>query len=81
MVKEQCENKCINTQALKVKNSPEEICQKKKETGFCKAHLTRYYHNSSTKSCEQFVYGGKINIEILNNHADFKHTNSRLWRQ
>ena len=33
-------------------------CSLPKLTGLCRARFTRYYHNSDTKSCEVFVYGG-----------------------
>ncbi len=33
-------------------------CSLPKEVGQCRAHLSRYYFNSSTKVCEKFYYGG-----------------------
>ncbi|KAL7376148.1 hypothetical protein ABVT39_001986 [Epinephelus coioides] len=35
-----------------------EICVKAPETGPCKAFIERYFYNSTSKSCEKFVYGG-----------------------
>ena len=33
-------------------------CNLPKKVGVCKAALPRFYYNSTTKSCEQFIYGG-----------------------
>ncbi|XP_049909485.1 kunitz-type protease inhibitor 2-like isoform X3 [Epinephelus moara] len=35
-----------------------ETCVKAPETGPCKAYKVRYFSNSTSKSCEKFVYGG-----------------------
>lgn len=34
------------------------ICSLPKVTGLCKAAFPRFYYNTSSKSCEEFVYGG-----------------------
>jgi hypothetical protein len=43
----------------KVLNKPSsEICQLKKDTGNCKAYISKFYFNSSTKRCESFIWSG-----------------------
>uniref|UniRef100_A0A8C9X8G6 BPTI/Kunitz inhibitor domain-containing protein n=1 Tax=Sander lucioperca TaxID=283035 RepID=A0A8C9X8G6_SANLU len=36
----------------------EEVCKQRPKTGPCKAHIPRYFYNSSSMSCELFIYGG-----------------------
>lgn len=43
-----------------------DICQLKKETGNCKAFFPRFYFNSSTNKCENFVWGGCGGIYYCN---------------
>ncbi|KAK7881022.1 hypothetical protein WMY93_030611 [Mugilogobius chulae] len=35
-----------------------DICSQKAEVGMCKASLPRFFFNSSSGSCEEFIYGG-----------------------
>lgn len=62
MDKNECINSCLEKETPNPKNSdlPEEICSMAKEIGFCRARLDRFYYNSISKSCEKFIYGGKI---------------------
>ncbi|XP_077521294.1 uncharacterized protein LOC144132630 isoform X2 [Amblyomma americanum] len=34
------------------------VCQLPKKSGPCFAHMPRYYYNTSTETCEEFIYGG-----------------------
>ena len=34
------------------------LCSLEPEVGFCKGYLPRYFHNSTSKQCEKFIYGG-----------------------
>ncbi|XP_078018487.1 actinia tenebrosa protease inhibitors-like [Epinephelus lanceolatus] len=54
---------------------PEEICVKAPETGPCKAYIERYFYNSTSKSCEKFVYGG-----CLGNRNNFKDEKACMQR-
>lgn len=33
-------------------------CELPPETGFCAAYFQRWFFNSTSENCEQFVYGG-----------------------
>merc|ERR1712150_286026 len=35
-----------------------DVCQLPKETGPCRAAMSRYYYNSVSAKCEKFTYGG-----------------------
>ncbi len=35
-----------------------DACEQEKIVGLCKAAFPRFYYNSVTKDCEQFIYGG-----------------------
>ncbi|ESO83755.1 hypothetical protein LOTGIDRAFT_60634, partial [Lottia gigantea] len=35
-----------------------DICSMKNDTGPCKAYMPRWFFNSQTKQCEEFIYGG-----------------------
>ncbi|XP_075722820.1 papilin isoform X3 [Rhipicephalus microplus] len=47
---EQCKASC--------KLPPNPVCSLPKESGMCLAYFPRYYYNSVSKKCEQFIYGG-----------------------
>ncbi|KAL4230529.1 Serine peptidase inhibitor [Mactra antiquata] len=49
----ECRNTCETP--LKISNN---ICTQPKKPGPCKAYMPRWWFNSSSCSCEQFVYGG-----------------------
>ncbi|XP_053901505.1 kunitz-type serine protease inhibitor B1-like [Malaclemys terrapin pileata] len=34
------------------------ICNLPADPGPCEAYMTRYFYNSATKRCEEFIYGG-----------------------
>ena len=34
------------------------LCSQAPEVGFCKGYFPRYFHNSTSKQCEKFIYGG-----------------------
>ncbi|CAF1440037.1 unnamed protein product, partial [Didymodactylos carnosus] len=34
------------------------ICKEPKVTGICRAAMPRFFYNPSTRTCEQFTYGG-----------------------
>ena len=36
----------------------QENCKLRPETGMCLAYFERYYFDSNSKTCKQFVYGG-----------------------
>ncbi|XP_037502293.1 BPTI/Kunitz domain-containing protein, partial [Rhipicephalus sanguineus] len=38
--------------------APPEVCTYPADTGPCKAYMTRFFYNTETRRCEQFVYGG-----------------------
>ncbi|XP_077523239.1 papilin-like [Amblyomma americanum] len=38
--------------------SPPEVCNYPVDSGPCLAHMLRFFYNTVTKSCEQFVYSG-----------------------
>ncbi|KAL1421530.1 hypothetical protein MTO96_023058 [Rhipicephalus appendiculatus] len=46
----QCENKCGMTL--------DPVCELPKKVGPCRGHMPRYYYNTTTDTCEKFVYGG-----------------------
>ncbi|BFZ03061.1 hypothetical protein BsWGS_06100 [Bradybaena similaris] len=48
---EECEQACIQ-------KTPDNICALKSEKGNCKSMLFRYYYNSDTQMCGEFIYGG-----------------------
>ncbi|KAK8759642.1 hypothetical protein V5799_002723 [Amblyomma americanum] len=47
---EECKNKCWV--------SPPEVCNYPVDSGPCLAHMLRFFYNTVTKACEQFVYSG-----------------------
>ncbi|XP_048353999.1 actinia tenebrosa protease inhibitors-like [Sphaerodactylus townsendi] len=47
---EECEEACEEISS--------EVCKKPPQSGKCLAYYERYYYNSTTHSCEMFVYGG-----------------------
>ncbi|KAH7987061.1 hypothetical protein HPB52_024544 [Rhipicephalus sanguineus] len=47
---EECQNTCWV--------APPEVCTYPADTGPCKAYMTRFFYNTETRRCEQFVYGG-----------------------
>ncbi|KAK7505592.1 hypothetical protein BaRGS_00003337, partial [Batillaria attramentaria] len=48
----------------------EDICRQPKETGPCRSALQRYYYDSASGQCEQFLYGGCQGN--LNNFASYE---------
>ncbi|XP_039212471.1 BPTI/Kunitz domain-containing protein-like [Crotalus tigris] len=38
--------------------SSTDICQLPREVGWCKASFPRFYFNTATGNCEEFIYGG-----------------------
>ncbi|KAH7973024.1 hypothetical protein HPB52_020573 [Rhipicephalus sanguineus] len=63
----QCESKCGNvslTEALIRSRlitklvTLDPVCELPKKVGPCRAHVPRYYYNTTTDTCEKFVYGG-----------------------
>ncbi|XP_043914619.1 papilin-like [Protopterus annectens] len=36
----------------------EDVCKLHPETGFCKAHIPRYFYNYTSMTCQHFIYGG-----------------------
>ncbi|KAL1486611.1 hypothetical protein MTO96_046880 [Rhipicephalus appendiculatus] len=38
--------------------APPEVCTYPADAGPCKAYMPRFFYNTLTKTCEQFVYGG-----------------------
>nr|XP_046181756.1 tissue factor pathway inhibitor 2-like [Oncorhynchus gorbuscha] len=36
----------------------QEVCQLQVDVGPCKVYLQRYYYNTFTQQCEEFIYGG-----------------------
>lgn len=52
---EDCSKKCID---VPVKPSYPSKCSLKAEAGPCRAAFKRFYFNSTSKSCEEFIYGG-----------------------
>uniref|UniRef100_A0A673B910 BPTI/Kunitz inhibitor domain-containing protein n=1 Tax=Sphaeramia orbicularis TaxID=375764 RepID=A0A673B910_9TELE len=37
---------------------PDEVCNQPPETGQCDGHFQKYFYNSTSMNCEDFVYGG-----------------------
>ena len=35
-----------------------EICSLEPETGTCKGYIPRFFFNSTSNQCEEFIYGG-----------------------
>eukprot|EP00794_Sanderia_malayensis_P014103 gene14103-15576_t len=48
-------SKGLNDEGCPVYDS---ICNMKKRSGPCFAYIKRYFYNSETKKCEEFIYGG-----------------------
>ncbi|KAH6926582.1 hypothetical protein HPB50_019823 [Hyalomma asiaticum] len=64
---QQCESKCANLsltdELIRSKLITklvllDPVCELPKKVGPCKAHVPRYYYNTTTDTCEKFVYGG-----------------------
>ncbi|XP_021340999.1 papilin-like isoform X4 [Mizuhopecten yessoensis] len=55
---EACLRKCITGGSVTRPMSQKEICALPKESGPCFAYMRRYFFDSDTGSCEQFIYGG-----------------------
>ena len=34
------------------------LCSLEPDFGFCRGYFPRYFHNSTSKQCEEFIYGG-----------------------
>ncbi|XP_041667510.1 PI-actitoxin-Axm2a-like [Cheilinus undulatus] len=47
-----------NAAASEAHFNKSEVCVMASEKGPCKAHIERFYYNSTTKTCDIFVYGG-----------------------
>ena len=47
LTKENCQKICVK-----------DPCKLPKDTGLCRAFIHKYYYNSNTGQCEEFVYGG-----------------------
>ncbi|KAH7972791.1 hypothetical protein HPB52_017171 [Rhipicephalus sanguineus] len=47
---ERCESKCGTLL--------DPVCELPKQDGPCYAYLRRYYYNTTTDTCEKFIYGG-----------------------
>jgi hypothetical protein len=67
--KESCKKQCSqhlaeplapSSRSAPVGNTPEEnlICEQPMDAGFCYALSQRYFYNTQTKRCDQFLYGG-----------------------
>ncbi|XP_070378507.1 uncharacterized protein [Dermacentor albipictus] len=50
------ESKEVTTFAWQVPTPP--LCELPPVTGPCEAYMTKYYYNTTTATCESFVYGG-----------------------
>jgi len=59
--KEQCLKACREPS---VKSINTDVCSLEKQTGFCRGYNERYFYNSQTNECQQFIYGG--NLEFIN---------------
>ena len=35
-----------------------DICEQEKLVGYCKGLIERFYYNSKSGKCEEFIYGG-----------------------
>lgn len=55
---EDCQNKCGEKESRSDSISMKEVCAMPSETGPCRAMMTKYFYNSATGNCEEFVYGG-----------------------
>ena len=65
---EDCQNKCrTNEDTVAAKNDVEDkigsqvennICNQPKAVGDCRAAFPRWYYNTDSKECEEFVWGG-----------------------
>ncbi|KAH8029365.1 hypothetical protein HPB51_025511 [Rhipicephalus microplus] len=38
--------------------APPEVCTYPADSGPCKAYMPRFFYNTETKKCEEFIYGG-----------------------
>ncbi|KAL3195684.1 hypothetical protein MRX96_001807 [Rhipicephalus microplus] len=47
---DECQNTCWVT--------PPEVCTYPADSGPCRAYMPRFFYNTETKKCEQFIYGG-----------------------
>lgn len=52
----ECEEMCINQ--VKMAQEPLSLCDQPKDRGLCMAYIPRYFFNSATAKCEEFIYGG-----------------------
>lgn len=57
---DECVTECSSAYTIQSqrKNIDENVCMLPKVSGMCMAHFERYYYNTETGKCEQFVYGG-----------------------
>ncbi|KAL1421527.1 hypothetical protein MTO96_023055 [Rhipicephalus appendiculatus] len=67
---EECQNTCwasLDQHPLKIVGAfevpiwpftPPEVCTYAADAGPCEAYMRRFFYNTLTKACEQFVYGG-----------------------
>ncbi|KAH6926581.1 hypothetical protein HPB50_019822 [Hyalomma asiaticum] len=67
---EECQNTCwasLDQHSLKIVSAfevpvwpftPSEVCTYPADAGLCNAYMPRFFYNTLTKTCEQFVYGG-----------------------
>lgn len=54
----ECQQRCISSDAPKNESQVKAICQLKYDIGPCDAAILRYFYNTTSGKCEQFVYGG-----------------------
>ncbi|KAF6022125.1 hypothetical protein EB796_019567 [Bugula neritina] len=52
---EECERRCPDL--------IRKICRLPSDSGPCEAAIPKYFYNSITKKCEQFIYGGCLGNE------------------
>lgn len=44
----------------------DQTCTQEKKVGKCRGYFLRYFYNSASKQCEEFIYGiGKLNQKII----------------
>jgi hypothetical protein len=45
------------------KKESENVCNQEKLVGSCRGYFERYFFNSATQKCEEFIYGGNVKIK------------------
>jgi hypothetical protein len=56
---------------VRILPEPEERCSLPPVRGPCRARIPRFHYDPETKSCKEFIYGGKHCLQITGKKIDF----------